>query len=444
MLNRTILKELHKWSDSKTRKPLLLRGARQVGKTFIVREFGKERFKNYVELNLEDTRISRSLKEELDLDSFLELVRVNFKTDLKQENTLLFIDEIQEVPWILNLFRFFYERMPSLALIASGSLLEIKIKQNKLSVPVGRIENRYIYPLSFFEHLDALSEFETLEFLNNVTWKTVIPSAIHERIINLFHRYCIIGGMPEVTQRFIEGGDEAILSGVKSDLFTTYIEDVPKYAKQGKEEHIIHIIENAPLFAGVRFSYDKFAGSKYRTDQMKEGFDALSSAMLLHQAEVTDKAEIPIIGQIKRQRKLIYLDVGLVAHKFGLTLSSPKFSELASLFRGQIAEQVVAQHLISANTREKEKLFYWAKQSTAGAAEVDFIFTRGSKLVALEVKSGVEGKLKSLLSLSTESKSAILVRLYSGPFARDSRDGKTIHSVPFYLLDRLKELLREI
>lgn len=444
MFNRSILLDLATWASSPNRKPLLLRGARQVGKTSVIRELGRTHFKNFLELNLEDSKTARNFRQELGLEEFVDVLKTSFKADLRKDESLLFIDEIQEVPWLIGLFRFFYERMPKLAVIGSGSLLEIKLKQDHISIPVGRIENRYMFPLDFYEHLEATGETETLEYIKGIDWDRAIPETIHHKAMELFHRYCVLGGMPEVTQRFADGVDAPSLEAIKGDLFTTYLDDVRKYAVQNKQEHIEHVLENAPFYAGKRFSYEKFAGSRFRSDQMKIAFDTLSSALLLHQAEATDKSEIPIIGQIKRQKKLAFLDVGLVSHRFGLSLSSPKFGELTSIFRGQIAEQVVAQHLVSWNRREREGLFYWAKQSTEGAAEVDFIFQMESRLIAIEVKSGIEGKLRSLLSLGREAKNAVLCRVYSGRMTHEKRDGRTIHSLPFYLIPRIRQLLGQV
>jgi uncharacterized protein len=423
------------------RKPLLLRGARQVGKTSTIRQLAAMRFKNLVELNLEDRDVLKLLRHELSLKEFLEVVQVSFAADLTKPDTLLFVDEIQQAPWLLELFRFFHEKLPELAVVGSGSLLEVKLRELKLSIPVGRIDNLYMYPLSFFEYLEAVQELELLKFLMAVDWSKPVPAPLHDQGIKHFHRYVILGGMPEICNAYANHKERKAIRQMKANLMTTYVEDVAKYAERQEQDYITHVMENAPLFCGTRYNYEKFAASRFGSKAMQKAFASLERAMILHQAEATDKPDLPIGGQAKRQRKLIFLDVGLVSHRFGLHLESPPFPELSDLFRGQIAEQVVGQHLVARGIAAREKLHFWAKQSTAGAAEVDFILELNGRMVALEVKSGAAGRLRSLISFGSSNQKALLFRVYSGPLTREKRDGLTIRSVPFYLLPRLADLV---
>ena len=361
--------------------------------------------------------------------------------DLQRPNTLLFLDEIQEVPWLLELLRFFYEETPDLAVIASGSLLEVKLELKKISIPVGRVQNYYLYPLNFFEFLSANGEDRLLEELHTVTWKNPLPLPLHEQAIEQFNLYLLLGGMPEVVNAFCSTGDAEQIREIKKDLMLTYEEDVLKYSSAAEVEYISHVIEQAPKYAGARFNYSKFAGSKYNSRHMQLAFRVLEQAMILHQLEATDQLNLPIVGQKKRQKKLLYLDVGLTSHSFGLRLRIPKQDTLNSMFKGNIVEQAVGQQLIGYNFREKQKLHYWAKQSNVGAAEVDFIFQHKERLIAIEVKSGSSGKLKSLISLGESKANAILCRLYSGELVVEKRGKLSIHSIPFYLLPRVKDFL---
>jgi len=441
MLQRTISNELRQWSESTHRKPLLLRGARQVGKTSAVRQLAAKSYANFIELNLEDRDLLKHFNTEVGLKDFQILLRTILKFDLTLPNTLLFIDEIQEAPWLLELLRFFYEDLPTLSVIASGSLLEVKLKHKVLSMPVGRIQNLFVYPLTYFEFLDGIGERDLREFLQGVGWQADIPEALHKRALALFHTYALIGGMPEAVATFIEHQDDPIaVTRVLTDLMTTYVEDVAKYTGLRERDQIIHVIENAPLAAGTRYNFKKFASSQYSSSAMIKAFDLLERAMIISQAEATDRTELPIVGQKKRQRKLVFLDVGMVSHRFGLHLDSPQFADLSDLYRGQIAEQVVGQQLVANGLWARNKLHYWAKQTTSGVAEVDFIFENRGRMIALEVKSGSTGRLRSLMSFAESNPTATLTRVYSGTLKTEKHMHVNIHSIPFYLMPRISEL----
>jgi uncharacterized protein len=441
LLKRSILKEILIWTKDVNRKPLLLRGARQVGKTSIVREVGKLAFDQFFELNFEDRAVARSFQSPLSIDEFLAVLKVNYGFQPNRPNTLIFFDEIQEVPWVIELLRFFYDLYPEVAVIASGSLLEIKLSKNKISMPVGRIQNLFMYPMDFFEYLEAKGESSLLDFLKGFSIKESIPESIHIKAINLFNEYVIVGGMPEVVREMVNDADDKKLTIIKSSLLETYLQDVSKYTTSRSEPYLAHVLDNAPAFAGQRFNYAKFAQSKYRSDSMRNAFSVLANALILFEVNPTEHARIPFIAQSKRQRKIIFMDVGLVSQKFGLGRSSPIFNELNEIFRGQIGEQVVGQQLISLNTTSRPKLFYWSKQSTEGEAEVDFLLADTTKVIAIEVKSGKLGRLRSLLSLATSYPDATLCRICSSPPSVEQFSGKTVITVPFYLINRLMELV---
>lgn len=443
MFRRRIEESLKEWGHDDKRKPLILRGARQVGKTTVAREVGRLYFDNYIELNLEDRDILKHFRQEVGVGGFTEILRLIFDLDIRRPRTLLFIDEIQEAPWMITLLRFLYEKMPELAVLASGSLLEIKLKEEKLSVPVGRLTNFFIYPLNFFEFLSALQETKLLDYLSDVRVDSSIPMTIHETALSFFHRYIITGGMPELVAAYINQDSLKKLSAIKSDLITNYQDDIYKYASRSQLRYLEYVLEQAPLFAGTRYKYNKFGASNFSYREMKAAFSTLSRAMLLHEAGCTDKTTLPIIPQPKRQKKLSFLDVGLVSHAFGLSLQSPHFRELSELYRGQIAEQVVAQHLLAREHTKKDQLYYWAKQSTDGAAEVDYIFESKGQMVALEVKSGSAGKLLSLKNFGLANKDAVLVRVYSGSLKVEKLGELRLISIPFYLLPKLEQLIFE-
>ena len=444
MQYRSIINDFEAWRLSAQRKPMILRGARQVGKTTAVRAFAKQSFSCFVEINLEDAGVRRHFKDELSLDQFLTLVRQVFDVDLRGagSDALVFIDEVQECPWLLELLRFFYEDLPELCVIASGSLLEVKLQALDISIPVGRVQNYYLQPLDFFEFLEFCNERKLLQLLKELDWKTPLPASLHQDALKLFYQYTIVGGMPEVVAAFSRGASSSDLETIKHDLLTTYQDDVLKYASGDSKQHLEHVIANAPRYAGSMFHFKKFADSAYSSKNMQQAFYLLEKAMILYLSEVSDKPRLPIITQKKRRRKLVFLDCGLVSQAFGLSLDSPEFSDLNSIYRGQVAEQVVGQQLLVKSSTARERLCYWAKLSTAGEAEVDFILEQSGRLLAVEVKSGSSGKLRSLLSLASSNSEALLVRVYAGEMSKESVRGELIHSLPFYLLPRMRELLK--
>lgn len=415
-----------------------------MGKTFLVREFGRNYFQNYIELNLEDLKIRKLFESPLSLEDFLETVRIGKNLDPSAPNTLLFLDEIQEVPWILELLRFFYEQRPEIAVIASGSLLEIKLQKKQISTPVGRIKNLFLYPICFHEFLTALDEKPLLDAIKSVTPANPLPTGLHQTALRLFQDYLLVGGMPEALASFIEKGRSPTVSEILSDLLLTYQEDVLKYAEKQEIEALQHVIEQAPRFAGVRYNYAKFAGSKFNTTRMQNAFKVLEQALVLHQLEATDQTQPPIFGQKKRQRKLIFADVGLVSHSLGLNINSPGFQHLNSAYRGQIYEQVVGQELIATNNNHRKNLFYWAKQSSVGAAEVDFFTDFYGLLTAIEVKSGKPGKLKSLKSIAESNPEIMLVRIDNEQPSHDKLGNSNLLSLPIYLVQKLPELVKSL
>jgi len=204
-LNRKISKHLLSWKNAKNRKPLVIKGARQVGKTSVVLNFAKKEFNNTIYINLEKSEHLKYFQNPISLEEFKKIIKINFQQNIIPGKTLIFLDEIQNCPSLIKLLRFFKEEWPKIHVIATGSLLEVMLKKQGLSISVGRVEYIYLYPLDFFEYLDAKKEKELLKFLKNIQLGEKIPLAIHQRTMNIFHEYTMIGGMPEIVKLFLEG-----------------------------------------------------------------------------------------------------------------------------------------------------------------------------------------------------------------------------------------------
>lgn len=444
MFPRKVDDYLQSWKVKKERKPLILRGARQVGKTSAVLLFGKNNFEQVVHINLEKPEHARLFPGEVSLKEFETIVNVAFGQKLVPGKTLLFIDEIQENPFLLKLLRFFFEEIPQLHVIAAGSLLEIKLKETGLPVPVGRVEFAYLYPLDFFEYLQATGQESLLSFLNSISLGERIPTSLHEKGLAAFREYALVGGMPEAVKQYAASSDMEKVSSVYSNLMVSFQDDTYKYSAHADAKYLTFVLGQAPLFAGLPVTYEKFAGSNYRSREMAKAFAALAKAMLLFQVRATKSRTLPLLPAGKKPPKLLFLDVGLVNFQMGIQGEYLQLKDLAEFYQGRIAEQIVGQQLLSSFVNVPPQLFYWYKK-TGSEAEVDFCLVHQGKLVGLEVKSGPAGRLKSMWEFVKETDNDKAVRVYGGPAKVEERKIEarpfTFISVPFYLLPRWKEFL---
>lgn len=441
MFPRRIISHMIEWKNKKGRKPLVLRGARQVGKTSAVFMFGKRYFKDLVYLNLENIEHLRLFREEISLEDFEKIIQIKFHQRIVPDDTLVFIDEIQNSPSLIKLLRFFYEEKPTIHVIAASSLFQAKIEREGFSLPVGRVEFAYVHPLDFFEYLEAQDEAELLNLLKSISFGEEIPGAIHQEALRHFYEYTMIGGMPEVVKVYIENRNVDTINSIYSSLFTSYAEDVYKYSSLANAKYLRYVIEQSPLFAGTTITYEKFGGSNFRSREMIAAFDTLEKVMLVYQLQATKSKEIPLIRQRKRPKKILFLDVGLVNHRMGIQEEYINLKDLNDFYRGRIAEQIVGQNMLSQFTDHIPVIMYWAKGKSEGAAEVDFCFQREGTVLGIEVKSGGAGRLRSLFSFAEEVQNHRLVRIYNGHLRKErvTIGGRiySLTSIPFYLTPRI-------
>jgi len=239
----------------------------------------------------------------------------------------------------------------------------------------------------------------------------------------------------------VEGAGQTALDTLSSSLLTAYAEDIYKYASAAEVKYLQHVLEQAPYFAGERITYENFGGSAYRSREMGQAFAVLERTMLVQQIEATKSVDLPLVGQKKRAKKILFLDVGLVNFKNNIQSSYLHLKDLNSLYRGKIAEQLVGQSLRAHSEHRTDPIYYWAKEKPLGAAEIDFCVSHQGRLVGIEVKSGESNRLKSLVSFAAAADLACLMRVWSGALKKEtvSSAGKTypLLSVPFYLVDRM-------
>ncbi|MFH1392213.1 MAG: AAA family ATPase [bacterium] len=441
MFYRRILDYLKNWQNKETRKPLILRGGRQVGKTSAVQSFAQDNFENAVIINLEKADVLAFFKKDLSLADFEKIVQIKFKQKIISGKTLIFLDEIQNSPALIKLLRFFYEEKPDWHVIGAGSLLEAKLKTDGLSLPVGRIEYAYLYPMDFFEYLEAKQEIDMLAMLKNLRFGEKIHDSLHQEALKNFYEYAMIGGMPEIVKTYLEGNDFQELQNIYSSLLTAYTEDIYKYTSQANAKYLAYVLEQAPLFAGTSITYEKFGGGNFKSREMSMAFYFLQKVMLLYQAQATKSIDLPLIAQKKRPKKLLSLDIGLVNHQSGIQEEFLNLKDLNSFYRGRIAEQVVGQNIIAQFIDIPAKLFYWASEKPSGSAEVDFCLNHQGKIYGIEVKSGASNRLRSLFRFAKLTKKHKLIRISNEPLKQEKiaigNKGFDLISLPFYLIPRI-------
>lgn len=433
MFERNLEKELKKWKDSPIRKVLILRGARQVGKTSVVRTFGRENFEQLVEINVEQKETRLWFEGVASVSDFATRVELYLKKQLIDQKTLLFIDEVQESSDILELLRFFSEERPGLHVIVAGSLLEAKMA-GKWSVPVGRVEYMYLYPLTFFEYLTAIGQSQWRQYLEKLNVDEAIVGG--ETLKKLFLEYMLVGGLPEAVASVKEGRGIGAVKEIQERLSIAYGDDIGKYAHEADKKYLELVMTMAPKLAGGLYKYENMGESGLRGREIREAVDTLEKIMLLRQVSAINTTTTPIFPKPKRAKKMIWLDIGLVnlANKSHETVFEGNF-------QGRLMEQIVGQTLAALGVRKRQDMFYWAKNRDEGSAEVDFCFQYGEKIIGLEVKSGTTAQMKSLFSMLDAGGDRVLpIRISWNPPVREThvynRKTYSVLTLPFYLLER--------
>jgi len=429
MFNRRILHHFDGWKESSRRKPLILRGARQVGKTTAVEMFAKS-FDRFISLNLEKSEESRLFSREMPIRDLFQAILLFKKAPGTGKRVLLFLDEIQNAPEAVRSLRYFFEEMPEIHVIAAGSLLEIALTQKQIGIPVGRVQHAFMYPLTFAEFLEATGESRALETIRTIP----VPSFAVPQLMALFHRYALIGGMPEIVAHYAESRDIVSLAPDYQSLFTSFEDDIPKYARNETMKRVIrHCFDAAPTAAGERIAFAGVGKSNYRSREAGEALRTLEQAMLVHLLYPTTATEIPLILDRRKSPKLQFLDVGLVNFAAGLQGQFFEHEDLHSFYRGRIAEMIVGQELIAADAETYVKPVFWVREKSQAPAEVDFVLHYENQAVPVEVKAGAKGALKSLHQFVNRSRTPYAVRLYAGPF--EIQRTQTPEGTPYQLLN---------
>lgn len=443
MFKRKILSKLEAWKRDERHKPLILRGARQVGKTTVVNEFGSQ-FDNYLYFNLEMNESVRLFEMDIPLNDLVNMLFASSGKSQREGSTLIFIDEIQNSPKTIALLRYFYEQRPDLYVIAAGSLLENLVDVN-VSFPVGRVMYMDLRPCSFYEFLGAMGKTNLLAVLSQKPEYTV---AFHEQLIHQFNQYTIIGGMPEAVQRYADTQDIVTIEDVYETLVQAYKDDSEKYVRGNKLTEVVRFILSYGWgFSGETITLGNFANSGYKSREVGKVFRLLEKAMILELVYPISSTQMPIIPETKRMPKLIWFDTGLVNYQAGIRKEIIGSTDMVDSWRGHLAEQITAQELLSIEDRVGQHRSFWARPNNG--AEVDFIFTHNSRLYPIEVKSGTNARLRSLHVFMDNSNIDTAIRVWSNPYSVDkvmTPNGKEYRliNLPFYLIGNLHQVLDEV
>lgn len=425
---------LSEWKNDISKKPLLIRGARQVGKSSAVRNLSKE-FRYYIEINFDQQLSLHSIFQgDLNPVEICEKIAVLTKTPVVSGETLLFFDEIQSCIPAISSLRYFYEQMPGLHVIAAGSLLEFAMEELP-SYAVGRIRSVYMYPFSFDEFLIAMGESALLEERNKADNQHPLHPLMHEKLLMYLKKFLLTGGMPEAVANFVRNSDLLIVQQVLDDLLESLKSDFSKYKKKIPGTRIVEVFESAGAQTGNKFVYYNAIPSG-SVQQVKDALELLILAGLVIPVTHTNANGIPLGAEANdKKRKMILLDTALYQRINGLDLSEILISNDFSLInKGNIAEMFVGLELLKyQNPFQKHRLFYWQREAKSANAEVDYIIQKHETILPVEVKSSGKGSMQSLFQFLKEKKKQKGIRISLENFS--SVDGIDIY--PLYAVKNI-------
>jgi predicted AAA+ superfamily ATPase len=435
-MKRTIEKAFLEWKRDSMRKILLLRGARQVGKTYSIRELGKT-FNSFVEVNFEENpEIKSFFEKSLNPQEIIEKLVIYFGTAIVPGESLLFFDEIQACPEALKSLRFFYEKIPELHVAAAGSLLELAIADLP-SFGVGRIESLFMYPLTFAEFIAATGDQKINDLIAEASPENPLDTIIHEKILAKLKIFQIIGGMPEVVKDYLETKDFNRCQKKLDNLVTSWVDDFAKYKKRSPVLRLQEVFKAIVFQTGSKFKYASIADG--RTEAYKDALELLIKAGLAYKVCHTSARGLPLGAQINEKKfKVLIFDSGIYQRILGLNLSEYITSDLQQLInKGYLAELFTGLELIkSASPYSYPELYYWHREERSSNAEVDFVVQGKSGVVPLEVKSGTKGQMQSLHIFLNERTLANGVRISAENFSRYNK----ILTIPLYAVSRAYEI----
>jgi len=433
-MEREAYRELLGWKSNKKRKPLVVQGARQVGKTFLINEFGRHEYKNHFHLNFEqDKHLSSLFDSSLHPQQIIENIGIYLGGKIKASNTLLFFDEIQAAPRALTSLKYFQEQAPEFDIISAGSLLGISIGKDE-AFPVGKVNFLTLFPLSFTEYLMAVGEQLFVDSLNTIEEIKPFPNAIHEKMLAHLKLYLFLGGMPEAIKEYLDNRDIGAVREIQNEILKAYERDFSKYTEKKQALRTSELWNSVPrqlARENKKFKYSDIRKGA-RTNMYEQTIEWLRKAGLIQLAYNLAAPKLPLSAFADYSKFKIYLhDVGLLTAKLNITSDQILLPDaLFRQFNGAFIENFVAQELASARDNS---LFYWTSKSDA---EVDFILESGKEIYPLEVKSGSSRNTKSLQSYASKYNPGKIIR--TSP--RNLIQSDNFLNIPLYAINLIDKL----
>ncbi len=445
---RSDMEYLKEWKTRDSRKPLVIRGARQVGKSHLVRDFAKLEFDTFVEINLDEDLSVVPYFDKPDPLETLHLLELHFEKSLEPGKTLLFLDEIQAAPQLLAKLRYFYEKLPGLHVVAAGSLLDFTLEAHDFSMPVGRIEYLHLGPMKFSEFLLATGHEKLCSFIRAFKIGDEIPEPLHDKLSALLLSYIVVGGMPESVAAFAKNKSYRDCDFIKNTLLSTYKDDFGKYGKKVNVRHVLTVYEALPNLVGRKVKYVNISRD-IRAGDLSQALRMLALARICHLVHHASCNGVPLGAEMDASTfKPLFLDVGLLLSACGLSMADiPSAEALMLVNSGQICEQFVGQHLLYRQPLHKQpELHYWLREKPSSNAEIDYVIAQGQRIIPVEVKAGKTGTLRSLHQFTIEKSIRFAIKISSERPSLVKASGKMpdgrsyesqILNLPFYLIEKL-------
>jgi len=446
-MKRRQLNYIKEWVNRSTRKPLIIRGARQVGKTTLVRLACKEMGLELVELNMEDPQEFPPLLPQNDPQKVFQAIALSRQLhDIDPDKQLFFFDEAQACPALIPFLRYCFERAPEYRVILTGSLLEFVLAADNYSFPVGRVEFLYLGPMTFEEYLSGTNNESAVEQLQQVSVAKPFNEAVHNIFLKQLRDYLIIGGMPEAINAYRETRSYVEVERAKQSIITTYQADFHKYGRKADIDLLNRVIAVIPSQLGQKVVYTRLSEGT-RSTEVKRVLELLELAKVIQRCFHSHGDGLPLAAQQKPNHfKLLFLDVGLIQSMLGISLAVVETTqEINEIAKGALAEQFVGQHLMYDRPMfEAPSIHYWERQAKHSTAEVDYLVPWDQRVLPVEVKSGHKGHMKSLQRFLLEKKVDRALRFSSGPLLLKDYANKDMAyrflNVPHYLIGQWQRL----
>jgi len=449
-MERDALEYLREWRRRTDRKPLVIRGARQVGKTYLVRQLAQGAFDDLVEVDFENEPDVAGYFTKADVNTTIKLLEAHYGRSIRPGGTLLFLDEIQAAPDVFARLRYFYERMPELHLVATGSLLEFLLEEHDFSMPVGRIEYVHLGPMKFSEFLKAAGDQGLADLSRAYAPGDGFPPGIHRRLVDRLREFLVVGGMPESVRTYIAAGDHLAADRTRQSILQTFTDDFAKYGEKVNRRHLLAAFQAIPRLIGQKLKYVNISRD-IRAADLDRALHMLELARLCHRVQHSAAQGIPLGAEVNpRVFRLISLDTGLVLSALGLNAADLETVDLMLANAGAVCEQFAGQHLLYRQQMYRQpELHYWVREQPSSSAEVDYVIGVGPHVVPVEVKAGKTGTLRSLHQFMMTHECPLAVRLNldlpsltqaEGMLPTGQKYSYPLLSLPVYMVEQIDAL----